>query len=243
LGIKLGVGSNDTVLTADSTTSSGVAWKTPSAAIPSGSVILFYQSTAPTGWTQVTTQNNKALRVVSGTGGGTGGSTNFTSVFTSRTPSGSVSGGNVSISISGTTNNHSLTRAQLPNHRHGMNHSHYINDPGHRHQWGVDDNAGASGPNNPDANPGGNYRDTTYATTGVNIQELNNDVNNNRGVVYPAYENGTVVTGDASNQGLNGEGHSHGFSGSGSGSVSASFSGNEMDFAVQYIDVILCSKN
>jgi hypothetical protein len=244
LGIKLGVGSNDTVLTADSTTSSGVAWKPPSAPIPSGSVILFYQSTAPTGWTQVTTQNNKALRVVSGTGGGTGGSTNFTSVFTSRTPSGSVSGGNVSISISGTTNNHSLTRAQLPNHRHGMNHSHYINDPGHRHQWGIDDNIGArGGDQNPDANPGGNYRDTTDATTGVNIQELNNDVNNNRGVVYPAYENGTVVTGDASAQGLNGEGHSHGFSGSGSGSVSASFSGNAMDFAVQYIDVILCSKN
>ena len=254
LGIKLGVGSNDTVLTADSTTSSGVAWKTPSAAIPSGSVILFYQSTAPIGWTRVDTQNNKALRVVSGTGptgggqgsstgGSSGGSTNFTSVFTSRTPSGSVSGGNVNISFSGSTDNHSLTRAQLPNHRHGMNHSHYINDPGHRHQWGVDDNIGASGANNPDANPGGNYRDTTYANTGVYIDQLSNDVNNNRGVTYPAYENGTVVTGDASGQGLNGEGHSHGFSGSGSGSVSASFSGNEMDFAVQYIDVILCSKN
>ena len=50
-----------------------------------GTTLLFYQASAPTGWTQVTTQNNKALRVVSGTGGGSGGTTAFTSVFTSRT--------------------------------------------------------------------------------------------------------------------------------------------------------------
>lgn len=42
--------------------------------IPSGTVMLFYQAAAPTGWTQVTTQDNKALRVVSGSGGGAGGS-------------------------------------------------------------------------------------------------------------------------------------------------------------------------
>ena len=206
-------------------------------------MILFYQESAPTGWTKVTTQDNKALRVVSGTGGGTGGSTNFTSVFTSRTPSGSVSGGNVSISISGSTSNHSLTVGQLPRHVHGMNHNHYINDPGHRHQWGIDDTSGASGAGNPDANPGGVYRDTTYANTGVYINDLNNDFQNGRGVTVPGYNNNIVTTGPGDAQGLNGEGHSHGFSGSGSGSVSASFSGNAMDFAVQYIDVILCSKN
>jgi len=52
--------------------------------IPSGTTLLFYQANAPTGWTKVTTQDNKALRVVSGTGGGSGGSSSFTSVFTSR---------------------------------------------------------------------------------------------------------------------------------------------------------------
>ena len=31
---------------------------------PAGTRKLFYQATAPTGWTQVTTHNNKALRVV-----------------------------------------------------------------------------------------------------------------------------------------------------------------------------------
>ena len=41
--------------------------------IPNGSVMLFFQASAPTGWTKVTTQNDKTLRVVSGNGGGTGG--------------------------------------------------------------------------------------------------------------------------------------------------------------------------
>jgi len=41
---------------------------------------IFYQSSAPTGWTKRTDHDNKALRVVSGTGGGTGGSQPFTTV-------------------------------------------------------------------------------------------------------------------------------------------------------------------
>ncbi len=40
---------------------------------PAGSVSLFYNSTAPTGWTKLTTQDDKAVRVVSGAGGGAGG--------------------------------------------------------------------------------------------------------------------------------------------------------------------------
>merc|ERR1712093_615742 len=50
------------------------------AGVPSGATMLFYQSSAPTGWTQVTNQNNKALRVVSGTGG----SNSFTSSFSNQ---------------------------------------------------------------------------------------------------------------------------------------------------------------
>jgi len=41
--------------------------------------MVFYQSAAPTGWTKSTAQNDKALRVVSGSGGGTGGSHNLSS--------------------------------------------------------------------------------------------------------------------------------------------------------------------
>lgn len=42
--------------------------------IESGTEMVFFQAAAPAGWTQTTAQNNRALRVVSGTGGGVGGS-------------------------------------------------------------------------------------------------------------------------------------------------------------------------
>jgi len=40
---------------------------------PVGTRGIFFQAGAPTGWTQVTEQNDRMLRVVSGAGGGTGG--------------------------------------------------------------------------------------------------------------------------------------------------------------------------
>jgi hypothetical protein len=105
---------NGNVLTANGTT-----WvsSTPAAGgttIPAGTVILFYQASAPTGFTQVTTQNNKALRVVSGTGGGTGGTTAFTTVFANQTVT-------TSVSISGTTGATTLSTAQMPSHTHNLN--------------------------------------------------------------------------------------------------------------------------
>ena len=75
---------------------------------PSGTVMLFYQANAPTGFTKITTQNNKALRVVSGTGGGTGGSVDFTTAFSDK--SGSLSGA----TVGGTT----LTTGQMASHDH-----------------------------------------------------------------------------------------------------------------------------
>lgn len=78
--------------------------------IPAGSVMLFYQAAAPTGWTQVTTQNNKALRVVSGTGGGTGGTVDFTTAFVSQA---------VTITaVSGTAGSTTLSTPQIPSHNH-----------------------------------------------------------------------------------------------------------------------------
>jgi len=43
---------------------------------------LFFQASVPTGWTQDTSQNDKALRVVSTTGGGSGGTTALSSTIT-----------------------------------------------------------------------------------------------------------------------------------------------------------------
>lgn len=72
--------------------------------IPAGTLMLFQQTAAPTGWTKQTTHNDKALRVVSGTAG-SGGTSGFTTVFTNQTPT---------ISVSATT----LSTAQMPSHTH-----------------------------------------------------------------------------------------------------------------------------
>lgn len=49
--------------------------------IPANNPMPFYVASAPSGWTQVTSLNDYALRIVSGTGAGTGGSVNFSTVF------------------------------------------------------------------------------------------------------------------------------------------------------------------
>jgi hypothetical protein len=82
--------------------------------IPQNSISIFYQTAAPSGWVQITTQNNKALRVVSGAGGGQGGSIAFTSAFP-----GSLKPITGSVTSSGTVGNTTLTIAQLPSHSHG----------------------------------------------------------------------------------------------------------------------------
>ena len=87
--------------------SSGAA---PSA-FPSGTLMLFVQTSAPTGWTKSTTHNDKALRVVSGTAG-SGGSAGFTTAFGTPAVSGSVS-------LSGTVGSTTLALSQIPSHTHG----------------------------------------------------------------------------------------------------------------------------
>jgi hypothetical protein len=77
--------------------------------VPSGSVMLFVQTNAPTGWTKSTAHNNKALRVVTGTAG-SGGTAAFTTAFGAPTVTGTVTG---------TVGNHTLTESQIPSHSHG----------------------------------------------------------------------------------------------------------------------------
>jgi len=81
--------------------------------IPSGSVVLFYQASAPTGWTQVTTLNDYDLRLVSGSGGSTGGTTAYSSVFTNQTVS-------TTVSVSGSTGGTTLSTGQLASHNHNV---------------------------------------------------------------------------------------------------------------------------
>jgi len=92
---------------------SGTLATTDTAGFPAGTVMLFVQTSAPTGWTKSTTHDNKALRVVSGTAS-SGGSAAFTTAF--GTPS--VSG---SVSLSGTVGSTTLTTSQIPAHNHTVN--------------------------------------------------------------------------------------------------------------------------
>jgi hypothetical protein len=119
---------------------------------PSGTNVLFQQTSAPTGWTKQSTHNDKAIRVVSGTAS-SGGTVAFSTCF-SRTA----------------TDGHTLTTTEMPSHVHG------VTDPGHSHTENVANTAGASvtnpgpGVNNPIANPS-----TNASFTGISIQSAGSD--------------------------------------------------------------------
>ena len=67
---------------------------------PTGTIALFQQNAAPSGWTKLTTHNDKALRIVSGTPG-TGGTRSFSTIFTAYG-----------------TEGHALTIDEMPSHSH-----------------------------------------------------------------------------------------------------------------------------
>lgn len=135
-------------------------------ALPAGTKMLFQQTTAPVGWVKDTANNNKALRIVSGTAG-TGGSIAFTTAFGSQ---------NV-----GDT---ALTTAQLPAHSHTFSgsgntgqagsHSHGVNDPSHVHGNIYTPGfftASGGGPTTP---VGTSFGNTAAAFTGISIQAVGN---------------------------------------------------------------------
>ena len=116
---------------------------------PSGTVMLFAQSTAPTGWTKSTSHNDKALRVVSGSAS-SGGTTAFSSVFTSRT----------------------ITTSNMPAHSHG------VTDPTHTHSYSVwtPGGAGYSYDNVGGSTMGLTAGTSGGASTGISIQNAGSGV-------------------------------------------------------------------
>ena len=85
---------------------------------PAGTKKLFYQSTAPTGWTQDTTHGNKSLRVVNGTGGGSGNTRSWTQVLSAtNTMSVAISG---TFPVTASVGGHTLSLSQLANHTHAL---------------------------------------------------------------------------------------------------------------------------
>lgn len=91
----------------DSTTQTTAA----SGGFAAGTIMLFRQTAAPTGWTKDTTNyDGSAIRVVTGTVS-SGGTVAFTTAFASQAVSGTNSGG----AVAATT----LSTAQLASHSHG----------------------------------------------------------------------------------------------------------------------------
>ena len=112
---------------------------TSSLGFASGTLMLFQQTAAPTGWTKQTTHNDKALRVVSGTAS-SGGTTAFSTVFANQTPTITTSG----LSAAATT----LTTTQIPSHTHtiptGMDGASGNSAYWYSGVWGVTQTAGGA---------------------------------------------------------------------------------------------------
>ena len=185
--------------------------------MPAGTVVVFYQAAAPTGWTQVTTSNDAALRVVSGAGGTTGGTVGFTTAFASQAVSGSVSIATATGTVGGTA----ITTAQLPAHSHGVTdpgHSHGVNDPGHYHYSYIVTGGGTG------VQAGGGDQvvgiNTGTAVTGISIQ--------------------AAATGISTQNTGSGSTHTHSLT---MDAQSGTFSGTAINLAVKYINTIICSKN
>jgi len=188
-------------------------WATPEGSIPSGTVMLFAQTAAPTGWTKSTAHDNKALRVVSGTTS-SGGSVDFTTAFASQAINGSIgnttAGGSIgNTTAGGSVGSTTLTTSTIPSHRHT------------RIQAGGVLEVGENTPFN-----------TAYCRS----------IHYRGGNDFTASPFMTNYTGSSGshNHSFSGTAHNHSFSGT---AHNHSFSGTAVDLAVQYVDVIIATKN
>jgi len=189
-----GLGTSGQVLTSNG----AAAAPTWQAIIPTGTKMLFQQTSAPTGWTKDTTHDNKALRVVTGSAG-SGGTVAFSTAFASRTVSGNVD----NFTASGTVNGHTLDITQIPSHQHFI--ANETNGTG-----------------------------TLTASNYVNEQAQAGSSNGYilKGSTTVPYIGLTSPTGG-------GTAHSHSFTGT---AHNHSFS-TTLDMAVQYVDLIIATKN
>lgn len=81
----------------------GISGSSNADPIPVGTVMLFYQNAAPTGWSISSALNDYALKIVSSSGGVTSGSVAYSTLF-GRTA----------------TDGHTLTTSEIPSHTHAF---------------------------------------------------------------------------------------------------------------------------
>jgi len=93
---------------------------------PQSTALVFWQTNAPTGWVKVTSQNDKALRVVSGAAANTGGTNTFSGTMASRPVA-----ANVPVTITGISGgNTTLDANTIPAHAHPANAGGNVNAAG-----------------------------------------------------------------------------------------------------------------
>ena len=212
-------GTNGNVLT-----SNGTTWTSGSApGFDAGTAMMFVQTAAPTGWTKSTTHNNKALRVVSGTAS-SGGSVEFTTAFTSQAVSGTNSsttatnqattqGGSVSTSLSSGGSVSSFTLTTTE-------------IPSHSH---VQQRFSAAGPNaaTPAVSASGPSGTPAAWIPSISTQNTGSGGGHSHGFTNPSYS--SSFTGSSHNHTQ--DAHSH------------TFTGTAINLAVQYVDVIIATKD
>ena len=123
---------------------------------PTGTKMLFQQTTAPTGWTKDTSHDNKALRVVSGTAS-SGGSVAFTTAFTSQ-------------GVSGTVGSTTLSVDQMPSHNHTLSGRQHAGGNGNVNEFG-DAQAGEVYSNDTSVKNrgGGGSHNHSFSGTAINL--------------------------------------------------------------------------
>jgi hypothetical protein len=197
---------------------------------PSGTRMIFQQTSAPTGWTKDTSDTNqRALRVVSGSAS-SGGSVDFTTAFASKGVSGSIanggnntnSGGNNTnnATAGGSVNNHTLSEGRMPSHKH------------------------IGGDRNIFDQVNGFYGQAQNNAGGVNYPGARYDPSNPYAQTDKSWTSNAGST-QAHNHGFSGSAHSHSIN-SHSHTINAhnhSFSGTAINLAVRYLDVIIAQKD
>jgi len=181
-----------------------------------GTIMLFQQTAAPTGWTKITTHNNKALRVISGTVG-TGGTEAFTTAFSSWSVS-ATAAGNVAVSVANGGNNTAATTINTGNTTLSNN-----TIPGHTHTYTQTVNT-ANG-------YGGGAGKGAIPSNALNISVNNGATTGSTGAGgahahnIGAHSHNIAAHSHTANATFTGSSHSHSF-----------------NLAVQYVDVIFASK-
>ena len=212
-------------------------------AIPPGSKMLFYQASAPTGWTKLTTDNNKTLRVVSGSGGGSGGTNTFTSAFSERSVPVPTHKHNASAEIQSANHSHGgSTNTANANHSHGgsansanASHSHGINAGGASGSFVTN----VSVSNAPTASGSGAGRIENFNASKGNVSYTAQNVKTGNATHSHSINTNAANAAHSHNLSINAqtENHNHEITVDSVGNV------NNMNFDVQYIDVIICRKD